>query len=133
MSARYGIDTSILVRLVTGLPEADFEQTVQTLSNMVEKEGAQLHASAMVIGEAYIALQHHYGVSKPDARFGLIQALSSGLIKPVHGAATLQVIAQAASGSVLMDRLIAHDYERSTLDVLTLDRKMARLPSAKRL
>ena len=133
MSARYGIDTSILVRLVTGLPESSFEQTVQTLSNMVEKEGAQLHASAMVIGEAYIALQHHYGVSKPDARFGLIQALSSGLIKPVHGAATLQVIAQAASGCGLMDRLIAHDYERSTLDVLTLDRKMARLPGAKRL
>ena len=58
MSARYGIDTSILVRLVTGLPLAEFEQTLQTLSNMVEKEGAQLHASAMVIGEAYIALQH---------------------------------------------------------------------------
>ena len=130
MSARYGIDTSILVRLVTGLPESSFEQTVQTLSNMVEKEGAQLHASAMVIGEAYIALQHHYGVSKPDARFGLIQALSSGLIKPVHGAATLQVISQAASGCGLMDRLIVHGYERSTLDVLTLDRKMAQLPSA---
>ena len=87
----------------------------------------------MVIGEAYIALQHHYGVSKPDARFGLMQALSSGLIKPVNGAATLEVIAQAASGCGLMDRLIAHDYEASTLDVLTLDRKMARLPSAKRL
>ena len=133
MSARYGIDTSILVRLVTGLPVADFEQTVQTLSNMVEKEGTQLHASAMVIGEAYIALQHHYGVSKSDARFGLTQALSSGLVKPVHGAATLQVIAQAASGCGLMDRLIAQDYEASTLDVLTLDKKMARLPSAKRL
>ena len=106
---------------------------MQSLSTIVEKEGAQLHASAMVIGEAYISLQHHYGVSKPDARFGLIQALSSGLIKPVHGAATLEVIAQAASGCGLIDRLIAHDYERSTLNVLTLDRKMARLPSAKRL
>jgi hypothetical protein len=103
MSARYGIDTSILERLVTGLPVADFEQTVQTLSNRFEIEGAQLHASAVVIGEAYIALQQHYGVSKPDARFGL------------------------------MDRLIAHDYEESTLDVLTLDRKMARLPGAVRL
>ena len=56
MSARYGIDTSILVRLVTGLPETDFEQIVQTLSAMVEKEGVQLYTSAMVIGETYIAL-----------------------------------------------------------------------------
>ena len=130
MSARYGIDMSILVRLVTGLPETDFEQTLQTLSAMVEKEGAQLYTSAMVIGEAYIALQHRYRVSKSDAQFGLMQALSSGLIKPVHGAATLQVITQAASGCGLMDRLVAHDYERSTLDVLTLDRKMAQLARA---
>jgi predicted nucleic-acid-binding protein len=133
MSARYGIDTSILVRLVTGLPVTDFEETLQTLSNMVEKQGAQLHASSMVIGETYIALQHHYGVSKSDARLGLSQALTSGLIKPVHGAATLEVIAQAANGCGLMDRLIVHDYEKSTLDVLTLDRKMAQLPGARRL
>lgn len=133
MSARYGIDTSILVRLVTGLPESDFELAVQALSAMVEKEGAQLYASAMVIGEAYIALQHHYGVSKSQARSGLIQVLTSGLVKPVHGASTLEVIAQAVKGCGLMDRLIAHDYEQSASRALTLDRKMARLPGAKRL
>ncbi len=133
MTARYGIDTSILVRLVTGLPEQDFEETVQVLSAMVEKESAQLFASSMVIGEAYIALQHHYGVSKANARAGLIQALSSGLIKPIHGDASMHVLAQASKGCGLMDRLIAHDYEQSKLGVLTLDRKMAQLGGAKRL
>lgn len=133
MTARYGIDTSILVRLVTGLPESEFEETVQLLSAMVEKQGVQLFASSMVIGEAYIAMQHHYGVGKSDARAGLAQALTSGLIKPIHGDATLTVIAQASKGCGLMDRLIAHDYEQSKLSVLTLNRKMARLTGAKRL
>lgn len=133
MTARYGIDTSILVRLVAGLPEAEFEETLDALSAMVEKQGAQLFASSMVIGEAYIALQHHYGVSKSDARTGLTKALSSGLLKPVHGAATLEVITQASKGCGLMDRLIAHDYEQAAVGVLTLDKKMARLVGAKRL
>ncbi len=133
MTARYGIDTSILVRLVAGLPETEFEETLESLSAMVEKQGAQLFASSMVIGEAYIALQHHYGVSKSDARAGLTKALTSGLVKPVHGAATLEVITQAAKGCGLMDRLIAHDYEQAAVGVLTLDKKMARLVGAKRL
>jgi predicted nucleic acid-binding protein len=133
MNERCGIDTSILVRLVTGLPEKDFEETLDALSAMVEKEGAQLVASSMVIGEAYMAIQHHYGVSKADTRAGLISALTSGLVKPVHGGATLAVIAQAAKGCGLMDRLIAHDYAQSKSTVLTLDRKMANLPGAKRL
>jgi predicted nucleic-acid-binding protein len=133
MSDRYGIDTSILVRLATGLPETEFEATLQALSAMVEKQGAQLFASSMVIGEAYIALQHHYGISKSDARAGLTQVLTSGLLKPIHGAATLEVIKQAAKGCGLMDRLIAHDYEYSDVGVLTLDKKMARLAGAKRL
>lgn len=59
------------MRLVTGLPEKDFEETLQLLSRMVEFEGVQLYASCMVIGEAYIAMQHHYGVSKSDVRVGL--------------------------------------------------------------
>ncbi len=133
MTARYGIDTSILVRLVTGLPEADFNETVELLSAMVEKEGRQLYASCMVIGEAYIAMQHHYGVSKSDARLGLTQALTSGLVKPIHGDATLTVIAQASKGCGLMDRLIAHDYEQAKSNVLTLDRKMAQLAGVERL
>ena len=100
---------------------------------MVEKEGAQLYANAMVIGEVYIALQHHYSVSKSQARLGLTKVLTSGLVKPVHGASTLEVISQAAKGCGFMDRLIAHDYEQSTSRVLTLDRKMGDLPNAKRL
>lgn len=40
MIRRYGIDTSVLVRLLTGVPEADFAKSVQGLSVLVRDEGA---------------------------------------------------------------------------------------------
>src|SRR5471032_1357154 len=52
MPARYGIDTSILVRLATGDPEEGFERSLRALSLLVERYDAELFASNQVIGEA---------------------------------------------------------------------------------
>ena len=68
MTRRFGIDTSVLVRLLTGEPAEDFAYCVTKLSALVEEDGAEIFASNQVIGEAYVAVQHHYGVSKADAR-----------------------------------------------------------------
>ena len=62
MTMRYGIDTSVLMRLITGQPAEAFEYCVSRLSALVEG-GAEILASNQVIGEAYVAVQHHYGVS----------------------------------------------------------------------
>jgi len=40
---------------------------------------------------------------------------------------------ETATGCGLLDRLIADDYRRAKLTTLTLDRKMAALPQARRL
>lgn len=133
MTLSYGIDTSILVRLTTGLPQHEFEEALSALKPMVEREGVQLVASNMVIGEAYMAIQHHYGLSKADVRAGLLSVLTSGLVRPAHGDGVLTVISQASKGCGLMDRLIAHDYAHSQHDVITLDQKMAKLPGVKNL
>lgn len=132
MAARYGIDTSILVRLATGDPEEAFERCLKALSLLVERDDAELFASNQVIGEAYVALQHHYGVSKPDARAALASVLKSGLVSPMNGPAVFAAL-EAASGCGVLDRLIADDYRRADLVTLTLDRKMAALPKAQRL
>ena len=132
MTQRYGIDTSILVRLVTGEPVQDYDIAVRQLTRMVENEGAKLFASNLVIGEAYIALQHHYAVTKPAAKDALRSVLTSGLVQPIHGQAVLDALA-ATKGCGLLDRLIAGGYFAAELDTLTLDRKMAVLPRAKRL
>ena len=132
MTARFGIDTSILVRLATGDPEDSFDNCVRKLTALIERDDAEVFASNQVIGEAYIAIQHHYGVSKPDARTALASVLSSGLVAPLNGPGVFGAL-QAASGCGLLDRLIADDYRRAELITLTLDRKMAALPQARRL
>lgn len=132
MTARFGIDTSILVRLATGDPEESFETCVGKLAALIERDDAEVFASNQVIGEAYIALQHHYGVAKPDARTALHSVLSSGLVAPLNGPGVFAAL-EAKSGCGLLDRLITDDYRRAELITLTLDRKMAALPHTRRL
>ena len=132
MPDRYGIDTSILVRLVTGDPEVEFDDCVRRLTRLVERDGAEIFASNQVIGEAYVALQHHYGVSKADAREALASVLGSGLVAPLNGGGVIAAL-QATTGCGLLDRLIADDYLRAGATTLTLDRKMAALEGARRL
>ena len=132
MTMRFGIDTSIIVRLATGDPEDSFETCVRKLTSLIERDDAEIFASNQVIGEAYIAIQHHYGVSKLDARAALADVLRSGLVAPLNGAGVFAAL-EANSGCGLLDRLIADDYRRVELMTLTLDRKMASLPQARRL
>jgi len=132
MPARYGIDTSILVRLSTGDPEGAFEDCVRRLAHLTEGEGAEIYASNQVIGESYVALQHHYGVTKVQARDALASVLRSGVVAPLNGPPVFAALA-SVSGCGLLDRLIADDYRRAELVTLTIDRKMAALPHARHL
>ena len=132
MTKRFGIDSSILVRLATGDPKAGFEQCLRRLTRLVEEGQAEIFASNQVIGEAYIALQHHYGVSKLDARAALVSVLSSGLVSPLNGISVFEALA-ARGGCGLLDRLIAGDYRRAELITLTLDRRMVSLPDVQAL
>ena len=133
MKKRYGIDTSILMRLMTGDPAKDFARTVKALESLIEqKAGADILASNQVIGEAYIAVQHHYGISKADARAALMSVLTSGLVAPLNGTAVLDAI-RHSEGCGLLDRLIVDDYTRHGVETLTHDRKMGALSGATRL
>jgi hypothetical protein len=57
---------------------------VARLTALIESEGAEVFAANQVIGGAYIALQHHYGVTKAEAREGLATPLQSGLVAPAR-------------------------------------------------
>jgi len=132
MTPRYGIDTSVLVRLITGQPADAFADCVRKLGTLVEGEGAEVFASNQVVGEAYVAAQHHYGIPGGDVRTALLGALQSGLVAPLNGGSVLDAL-QASDGPGLFDRLITDDYARAGVEVLTLDRKMAALPGVRTL
>ena len=122
---RIGIDTSILVQLVTGEPPEIHARCLEILSELVA-DGIEIVTSNQVIGEAYISTQRHYGITKQDARAGLLETLTSGLVAPRNGRAVLDALA-ATTGPGLFDRLISNDYAQSGLETLTLDRQMASL------
>ena len=128
---RIGIDTSILVRLVTGDPPDAYAHCVERL-HALAASGAEVLASNQVIGEAFMAVRHHYGVSSADACGELSNTLRSGLVAPLNGPAVLDALA-ASGGPGLFDRLISNDYSRSDLETLTLDRQMASLRGAQLL
>lgn len=132
MTRRYGIDTSVLVRLLTGEPAKEFEHCVNGLRVLIEEEGSEIFASNQVVGEAYVAVQHHYGVSKTAARTSLLDVLHSGLVSPLNGRSVVEAL-ETSRGAGLLDRLIADDYARGGMEVLTLDRKMAVLADVRRL
>jgi len=129
----YGIDTSVLVRLLTGHPEKDFRATSEALRKLFDQAPTvELVVSNQVIGEAYITLQHHYGLSKADARKGIRNFLTDGMVAPLNGIVVLDVLA-TKSGAGLMDRLIAQDYEAQGLSVLTNDRSMSKIEGVRLL
>ena len=132
MTQLYGIDTSVLVRLATSDPEPDFQRYVSELRVMIEEKDAEVFASNQVIGEAYIVLQRHYGISATDARSALADVLTSGLVSPLNGQSVVLAL-RASGGPGLFDRLIADGYSHAGLETLTRDRQMASLPSVRRL
>jgi predicted nucleic acid-binding protein len=133
MKHHYGIDTSVFVRLLTGHPEAEYEKTVHRFEERLRKEPeAEFFVSNQVIGEAYIALQHHYAISKPAAKSAMRDVFTSGLCSPLNGASVIEVL-QTDHSCGLLDRLIANDYDKCGMKVLTNDLKMSRLPSAQKL
>ncbi len=130
-ASRYGVDTSILVRLVAREPPADFQRCLSRLSVLVDERGCEILASNQAIGEAYAALIHHYDLSSADARAGLLGVLTCGLVAPLNGHTVIQALYAAGPG--LFDRLIADDYARAGLQTLTLDRQMSSLPATQLL
>jgi hypothetical protein len=133
MNHRYGIDTSVFVRLLTGDPDSDYRKTLRAFEKRLEAEPqAEFFVSNQVIGEAYIALQHHYAVPKDDAKSALYDVLTSGLCAPLNGASVLTAL-KTETGCGLLDRLIADDYATRGIKALTNDRKMAALPGAEKL
>ena len=131
MTRRYGIDTSVLLRLITAQPPASYSYCVEQLSRLIDT-GTEVFVSNQVIGESYIAVQHHYKVSKADASQAILRVLSSGLVAPLNGSTAIEAL-MATGGPGLFDRLIADGYRRAGLEVLTLDRKMASLTDTQHL
>jgi predicted nucleic-acid-binding protein len=86
-----GLDTSVLLRLLLGQP-ADQAARAVAFSDELSRGGHHAVVSDLVVAEAYFALQHHYGVSKQDARMGLRRLFADGEIQPLGAAAEVLAV-----------------------------------------
>lgn len=124
-----GLDTCVVVRLLTGEPEQQAIAAVQFLENSYYS-GIQVHVSDIVVGEVYYALIYHYDVPQKKAILSLKSLLQSPMIVSTGHALTV-LEEYDGKGAGLMDRLIRMDYLNSAHQVITFDKDMARLSNVK--
>lgn len=127
-----GLDTSVVLRLLTGLPEAEGERARTELA----AARAPVVVSDLVVAETYFALRHHYAVPHGEATRALHAFLADPRVRSAGVAAG--VLADPSSRVPkprpgVVDRLIHADYRRETLDVVTFDRDLARLEGVRLL
>ena len=125
-----GLDTSVVVRLLVGLPEPQARAARRRLARAVET-GEPVVVSDLVIAETYYALQHHYAVPKAEAQTILRRFVGSGIVRlePPTSSRALDM----AGGAGLVDRLIHLRYRDLGAITLTFERRQGGLEGAVRL
>jgi predicted nucleic acid-binding protein len=125
-----GLDTSVVVRLLVGLPENEYRIARKRLDGAFLANDIVL-ISDIVLAEAYHALCYHYEIPEMEARRRLAAFVESGLVllEPTGGVRALRT----ASGAGLMDRMIHERYRSLDAVTLTFDGKQGRLEGADRL
>jgi predicted nucleic acid-binding protein len=125
-----GLDTSVVVRLLAGLPQGQAARARARLEQAMDR-GETVLVTDLAIGEACHALQHHYRVPKPEAREILRRFVSSGGVR-LEPAASLAALAPAG-GAGLLDRLIHARHRLHGAVTLTFERRQSRLECAELL
>lgn len=125
-----GLDTSVLLRLLTGQPAREAAAARRRLEHAVE-QGEDIIATDLALAEAYFALQYHYAVAKERARASILAMLQSNVV----GAAPPEAARafEAHGGAGVVDRLIHERHRALGAATVTFDRKLGALEGATRL
>lgn len=125
-----GLDTSVIVRLLVGLPESQARVAARRVQELHDA-GATLLVTDIALAETYHALHQHYGVPKAEARAMLRRFAESGVVSvdPPEVAAVLL----PSPGAGLVDRMIHARHRARGGTTLTFERAQGRLDGAERL
>jgi predicted nucleic acid-binding protein len=125
----YGLDTSVVVRVLTDDPPDQAAVAAEWIAKC-RADGAPPVLTDLVVAEAYFALQTHYGVSKRDALAALRELLESGDV--LASGQALRVLREtpglAAAKPGFMDRIIHAAIVESGARMLTFEKSAAKLP-----
>jgi predicted nucleic acid-binding protein len=125
-----GLDTSVVLRILTGEPEGQARATRHFIRTSVGR-GIRVIVSDLVISEAYLALVTHYGISKREAAVGLLDMLEHGVVHPGPGERAVEVLrAMKTAGQKpgVVDRLIHAQYASVPSGMVTFEGASGKLP-----
>ena len=118
---KLGLDTSIVLRLLVGLPADQAARARQRLEQ-AHADGDAIIVTDTVVAEAYHALVHHYHIEKAHARALLHRMMTSGTV--VAEPAEVVTALEPSAGAGLVDRLIFHRHRSLHATTLTFDRAL---------
>ena len=106
----HGLDTSVVVRIISGLPEDAARRVGERIAAEV-LSGELFAISPLVLSEAYFALQHHYDFTKEEALQSLrALAQTDGICVSESVRAILDVPNLAMANPGFVDRMIVGEY-----------------------
>ena len=121
------LDTSAVLRLLTGEPATQAEQ----IRRLLEHADGPVVVESLVIAESHFALRHHYGVPHREAVQALLDLLSSDRVRAAAESRVALVGALTTEHPGVMDRLILEVARANARTLLTFDRQLARLDGAR--
>ncbi len=130
ISTDVGLDTSVILRLLTGEPPDQAEAAAEAIV-LANRNGASVFVSDTVVLEAYFALQTAYNVSKKAALLALAEMFHSGAVQPEPGGCAKDVLdacLHSASKPGFADRMIHARYRSHGAKMLTFEKAASKLP-----
>ena len=123
----HGLDTSVVVRIISGLPEGAAEKVGERIAADIAG-GDAFTVSALVLSEAYFALQHHYAFTKEEALQSLLAfSRTDGIQMPESIKAILESTNLARANPGFVDRMIVSDYATTGNDTYSCEKSFRRL------
>ena len=123
----HGLDTSVVVRIISGLPEDAARRVGERIAAEIAS-GELFAVSPLVLSEAYFALQHHYAFTKEEAVLSLrALAQTNGICVPESVRAILDELNLAKTNPGFVDRLIVGDYAHVGSDTYSCEKSFRRL------
>lgn len=120
-----GMDTSIVLRLLVGLPQDQAKKARDFLEETHANRDTPVVCD-LVVAEAYHALCYHYEVPRLEAAQQLLALLKSGWVE-TDGVALEALSNFDGRKPGLVDHLIREHYLRGARDLVTFDAELARL------
>lgn len=118
---KFGLDTSIVLRLLVGQP-ADLTLIARKRLEKAHEDNDTIIVTDLVLAESYYALVHHYRLEKDEARRLLHRMATSGAIH-IHPPEAAHAL-EPSQGAGFVDRLILNRHNSLQATTLTFDRAL---------